>query len=348
MSATTEAAALGTDAIDVATAVPVDDGNGDDDALSGVEDIISAILPGACETWNDAQHVLFQLASICFLLALLLPQVIKPHTWIFRGLLILGFIFMCLWGGIAVCITDVIGWYILFIVMNLVHVSYLAYVQREAEFEKILEDVYAKIFQPLKVTRDTFANLVAARGKIFELKQGDVYAVEKRTTSEDRIAILISGTLRVSCEDHLLHYIYPNQFIDSCEWEAFRLNQGKQFQVTITAESPCRYICWPREHLKYYLQMDPFLDAVFHNIIGKDIITKLYLLNEQLIRKPPKTLNMVDIRNSVARDDPTFTMQRLSQLGSPEDFAAFKPLSMPGDKPPPGGRPLSMSFETTV
>lgn len=51
-------------------------------------------------------------------------------------------------------------------------------------------------------------------------------------------------------------------------------------QVTITAEENCKYLCWSRERLTYFLESDTFLNEVFRYLIGKDITNKLYSLND--------------------------------------------------------------------
>ena len=52
------------------------------------------------------------------------------------------------------------------------------------------------------------------------------------------------------------------------------------WQVTITAEENCKFLCWTRERLTYFLDSDTFLNEVFRYLIGKDITNKLYSLND--------------------------------------------------------------------
>lgn len=51
-------------------------------------------------------------------------------------------------------------------------------------------------------------------------------------------------------------------------------------QVTIVAEENCKFLCWSRERLTYFLESDTFLNEVFRYLIGKDITNKLYSLND--------------------------------------------------------------------
>lgn len=52
------------------------------------------------------------------------------------------------------------------------------------------------------------------------------------------------------------------------------------WQVTIMAEENCKFLCWSRERLTYFLESDTFLNEVFKYLIGKDITNKLYSLND--------------------------------------------------------------------
>lgn len=92
----------------------------------------------------------------------------------------------------------------------------------------------------------------------------------------------IRSRMRVTCDDTHLHFINVHQFVDSPEWEANHEQSDDVFQVTITAEEDCVYLCWPRMKLERVLRHRPLLKVVLDCIIGKDITQKLYSLNEHL------------------------------------------------------------------
>ena len=54
------------------------------------------------------------------------------------------------------------------------------------------------------------------------------------------------------------------------------------FQVSIGALEDSRLLVWPAEQLQQYLKSKPFLTAVFTNLVGKDITTKLYQVSQVL------------------------------------------------------------------
>lgn len=88
--------------------------------------------------------------------------------------------------------------------------------------------------------------------------------------------------LKVTCDGTHLHYIRAYQFVDSPEWEAMHENIDDVFQVTIRAEEYSTYICWTRLKLQRVLRHRPLLKVLLNTLIGKDITSKLYALNEQL------------------------------------------------------------------
>ncbi|XP_069354635.1 blood vessel epicardial substance-like isoform X2 [Maniola hyperantus] len=88
--------------------------------------------------------------------------------------------------------------------------------------------------------------------------------------------------MRVSCDETVLHYIQPYQFVDSPEWEANREQSDDVFQVTVIAEEVCTCVCWPRMRLERVLRHRPALKVVLDCLIGKDITHKLYAVSEGL------------------------------------------------------------------
>lgn len=92
----------------------------------------------------------------------------------------------------------------------------------------------------------------------------------------------LDSRLKVTCDGTHLHYIRAYQFVDSPEWEATHENDADVFQVTIRAEESSTYICWTRMKLLRVLRHRPLLKVVLNTLIGKDITSKLYALNEQL------------------------------------------------------------------
>lgn len=56
-------------------------------------------------------------------------------------------------------------------------------------------------------------------------------------------------------------------------------------QVTLTAETACSYISWPRKSLHLLLAKERYISRLFSALLGYDISEKLYGLNDKLFAK---------------------------------------------------------------
>lgn len=56
-------------------------------------------------------------------------------------------------------------------------------------------------------------------------------------------------------------------------------------QVTLTAETACSYISWPRKSLQLLLAKERYISRLFSALLGYDISEKLYGLNDKLFAK---------------------------------------------------------------
>ncbi|KAH0622181.1 hypothetical protein JD844_024267 [Phrynosoma platyrhinos] len=179
------------------------------------------------------------------------------------------------------------------------------------KIDKELSSLYKRMFEPLHVPPELFQRLTGQFCNIQTLKTGQAYAAEDKTSVDDRLSILLKGKMKVSYRGHFLHNIYPCAFIDSPEYRSTQMNRGEKFQVSITADDNCKFLCWSRERLAYFLESEPFLFEIFKHLIGKDITNKLYSLNDPTIndkasqkidRQPSlcSQLSVMQMRNSMA------------------------------------------------
>ncbi|XP_043366667.1 blood vessel epicardial substance isoform X8 [Dermochelys coriacea] len=181
----------------------------------------------------------------------------------------------------------------------------------QIKIEKEFSSLYKRMFQPLHVPPELFQRLTGQFCNIQTLKTGQAYAAEDKTSVDDRLSILLKGKMKVSYRGHFLHNVYPCAFIDSPEFRSTQMNRGEKFQVTITADDNCKFLCWSRERLTYFLESEPFLYEIFRYLIGKDITNKLYSLNDPTLNdKTSKKmeqqpslcsqLSVMQMRNSMA------------------------------------------------
>ncbi|EDS36025.1 conserved hypothetical protein [Culex quinquefasciatus] len=84
---------------------------------------------------------------------------------------------------------------------------------------------------------------------------------------------IFRNLLVVSQNQKALHIVFPHQFLDSPEW--FGVSTDDYFQVSIMAMEESRVLIWHRDKLKLSIMAEPFLQAVFDHILGRDVVKKL-------------------------------------------------------------------------
>ncbi|XP_035607294.1 blood vessel epicardial substance isoform X1 [Oncorhynchus keta] len=270
----------------------------------------------SCEEWEEAHHLLFHLGNLSLLLGLVIPTTLTLHMILLRLMLMTGSCLFITWATLYRCNLDVMVWNVVFLLVNFMHFFYLVYKRRPIKIDRELKSVYKRMFEPLHVREALFQRLTGQFCTIQSLKKGQVYAAEDKTSVDERLSILLKGKMKVSYRGHFLHNIYTNAFIDSPEFRSTQMNRGEKFQVTIMAEENCKFLCWSRERLTYFLESDSFLNEVFRYLIGKDITNKLYSLNDPTLsdkaakkmeRQPSlcSQVSMMQMRNSMGSTSDT-------------------------------------------
>ncbi|XP_037836348.1 blood vessel epicardial substance [Kryptolebias marmoratus] len=269
-----------------------------------------------CQEWEHAHHLLFHLGNLSLLLGLVIPTTLGLHMILLRLLLMTGCTLIITWATLYRCNLDVMIWNVIFLLVNFMHLFYLLYKLRPIKIDRELRSVYKRMFEPLHVKEPLFQRLTGQFCTIQTLRKGQAYAAEEKTSVDERLSILLKGKMKVSYRGHFLHNIYTNSFIDSPEFRSTEMHRGEKFQVTIVAEENCKFLCWSRERLTFFLESDTFLSEVFRYLIGKDITNKLYSLNDPMLsdkavkkmdRQPSlcSQLSMTQMRNSMASTSDT-------------------------------------------
>ncbi|XP_052810891.1 blood vessel epicardial substance-like isoform X4 [Mya arenaria] len=265
-----------------------------------------------CEKWTNAQHAVFQLANLCFLISLLTPYTFRYHSLFLRVMLNVGYILTLIWASVFVCMSDVVIWSIVILVVNSAHIVYLTYISVPHRFSKALEHVYLRTFKPLKVTRKQFKGLADLGGMHLQGK-GSFYARQNQTPTGHKLSVLLKGRLKVSYGDVYLHSVDANHFVDSPEYDNFNetYRDGK-YKVNISATEDCLLFSFPQDRLIKHLSSDPRLEHIFGQIIGKDISQKLYEIQERMTANPnylqnlsTRRASMVHVRNSIVSSSTT-------------------------------------------
>lgn len=66
-------------------------------------------------------------------------------------------------------------------------------VQLQIKIDRELKSVYKRLFEPLRVREALFQRLTGQFCTIQTLKKGQVYAVEDKTSVDERLSILLKG-----------------------------------------------------------------------------------------------------------------------------------------------------------
>ena len=82
---------------------------------------------GSCHDWQAAQHTLFQLANLCVAVSFLTTASFRFHVLFLRCILLLAFLLFLLWAGLFICMPDVLGWNLVFFLLNGAHIAWLVY-----------------------------------------------------------------------------------------------------------------------------------------------------------------------------------------------------------------------------
>ena len=146
----------------------------------------------SCHVWQDVQHILFQLGSLCMAFSFLTPISFQYHVLFLRCLLLFTFLFYILWAGLFICLPDILAWNCAFFFINIAQILYLAYNMYPVHINKEFEDAYAKLFKPLGVSRIEFRSLTRI-GSLVYLRQGSVYATEGITPCGEKLSLLLRG-----------------------------------------------------------------------------------------------------------------------------------------------------------
>ncbi|XP_007493798.2 popeye domain-containing protein 2 [Monodelphis domestica] len=238
-----------------------------------------------CERWRqDLEGALYHLANCFLLLGFMAGSGVYGCFYLF-SFLATGFLCYALWGWFFACGLDIFVWSFLLAIVCLTQLAHLVYQLRKDIFLEEFDHLYKTLYMPLQVPRQTYKEIVhCCEGRVLALATEQTYAVEGETPI-NRLSLLLEGRIRVSQDGQFLHYVFPYQFMDSPEWESLQPSEEGIFQVTLTAETDCTYISWPRKTLYNLLAKERYISRLFSALLGYDISEKLYALNDKLFAK---------------------------------------------------------------
>lgn len=168
--------------------------------------------------WPGSDETLYQFGHLILLGAFLIPHSVNNSPLYLRCLLCVAFLVFTLWAYVTeLCTLDIILWTVLLLVANVVHACILAYKALPPSISSDLQDLYSSLFIPVRLTKTEFTELFRF-AEICSLEAGHLYARERVDRIDQRVSILLSGKMQVSCENMILHEVHPNEFLDSPEY----------------------------------------------------------------------------------------------------------------------------------
>lgn len=241
--------------------------------------------PPVCRSWKpDVEGAVYHLANCFLLMGFMAGSGVYGCFYLF-GILGPGYLCCVLWGWFDACGLDIVLWNVLLTVACLLQLAQLVYRVRVNTLPEEFNLLYRTLCLPLQVPLQVYKEIVhCCHEQVLTLATEQTYAVEGETPI-NRLSLLLSGRVRVSQDGQFLHYIFPYQFMDSPEWESLHPSEEGTFQVTLTAETECSYISWPRKNLYLLLNRERYISRLFSALLGYDIPEKLYTLNDKLFAK---------------------------------------------------------------
>ncbi|XP_042722854.1 popeye domain-containing protein 2 isoform X1 [Lagopus leucura] len=315
----------------------------------------AVLQPPACYAWKEyMEGAAYHLASCIVLLGYMGGSGIFGSIYIF-GLLAPGYFCYALWGWLSTCGLDILVWNVLLVLTCVLQLAHLAYRLRRDTVPEEFELLYKAMYLPLQVPLEVYREIVkCCEEQVQSLVRDQNYAVEGKTPI-DRLSLLLSGRVRVSQDGQFLHYIFPYQFLDSPEWESLRPSEEGTFQVTLTAETDCSYITWPRRRLYLLLRKDRYIARLFSSHLGYDISEKLYSLNEKLFAKfglrfDIRLPSLYHVLGPASSEGELEEAEELPRSPQPEHGldGALEPPPQPPPPPPPASRPRSSRAESDL
>lgn len=178
----------------------------------------------------------------------------------------------------ATPLWTVIGWNILFAVINIVQVAIIIKERSGVHFsdeEKELHETLFKNFAPFE-----FMKLMRI-GKWREAQPGDVLAVEQKPL--DAVMLIYNGLVGVEQNGKEVAKLKDGNFIGEVSF----ITEGAA-TATVRALIPTRYIAWPKASIKALLNRNPSMRFAMQAMLSTD-------LSKKLMRRAPSFHGKIDL-----------------------------------------------------
>ena len=228
--------------------------------------------------WHLDFDNVFHVGNVILGVAFLVPQDFELAILSLRTLAATAFGFLVFWSLNTICGFDIFVYNSLFLVVNVVYSCKLMREHCPVFIPREQQELYKKIFEPLKVSKKDF-RLLTRDSQIVTIRGGRTFAIENDTETASKddarpLRILLTGKLAVKCDDVFLHFIQPLEFVDSIEWWAkTQANPANVFKVGIDAVQDSDILVLKR------LEEKSDLNFLVECLTAKDATRKLYAMH---------------------------------------------------------------------
>lgn len=187
----------------------------------------------------------------------------------------------------ATPLWTVIGWNILFAIINIVQVAIIIKERSNVHFsdeEQELHETLFKNFAPFE-----FMKLMRV-GKWREAQPGDVLAVEQKPL--DAVMLIYNGLVGVEQNGKEVAKLKDGNFIGEVSF----ITEGVA-TATVRALIPTRYIAWPKASIKALLNRNPSMRFAMQAMLSTD-------LSKKLMRRAPSFHGKIDLDSILKSDKP--------------------------------------------
>jgi len=182
------------------------------------------------------------------------------------------------WFAVAAALTNIpyfllqpqvlwppVAWALVFMAINLYQITHIYMERRAVVLSRDEQALYDMSFRSLR-PREFVSLLLAGEWK--NGGPGDRILTEGAPAAA--ICIAISGDLDVQKQGRPVGTLAPGQLVGT----ALALT-GEPSPVEATFTGPARYICWPLQNLRTFLDRRPELRTILQNLVNRDLAGKL-------------------------------------------------------------------------
>lgn len=158
-----------------------------------------------------------------------------------------------------------IGWNIVFIVINVVQISLILRERSGVSFSEEEQELYETMFQSFAPFE--FMKLLRI-GNWSDAKVGDVLAIEDQPI--DRVMLIYNGAVNVESKGEQVAQLKDGSFIGEISFI-----RGGAATATIRAAEATRLLSWSKESLKQLLNRNPSMRSAMQAVLSTDLTKKL-------------------------------------------------------------------------